>query len=286
MNIKTNRLFSFFITTIIYGIATVLSLLFYTLLPYDFWLNLLLADIFGTVIIFIFSLILKTASVYDPYWSVQPIVILTFFFIGKQFSLVRLLILIIVCIWGVRLTANWAYTFTNLLYQDWRYTMLKDKTKKLYPIVNFLGIHLFPTIVVYLCVLPAVFVMEMEIMQNVWSIIILLISLFAIILQGTADYQMHTYRKHRNTTFIRTGLWKNCRHPNYLGEILMWWGVGLSSILALNGYCYLLIGTIVNTLMFLFISIPMADKRMSKKEGFEEYKKQTRMLIPIKKFTK
>ena len=44
----------------------------------------------------------------------------------------------------------------------------------------------------------------------------------------------------------RAGLWKHSRHPNYACEILMWWGIGLASVFAL---------------------------------GFEEYKKQTRMLI-------
>jgi hypothetical protein len=46
---------------------------------------------------------------------------------------------------------------------------------------------------------------------------------------------------------------------------------------------YLLLGAVLNTLLFLCISIPMADKRQSKKDGFAEYKKQTRMLLPIKK---
>ena len=42
-------------------------------------------------------------------------------------------------------------------------------------------------------------------------------------------------------------------------------------------------GAVANTLLFLAVSIPMADKRPSRKEGFAEYKKQTRMLLPIKK---
>ena len=44
---------------------------------FSYWLSLLLADVVATIIVFIFSLIFKNASVYDPYWSVQPPVILT-----------------------------------------------------------------------------------------------------------------------------------------------------------------------------------------------------------------
>jgi steroid 5-alpha reductase family enzyme len=94
---------------------------------------------------------------------------------------------------------------------------------------------------------------------------------------------MHKYRKNRATTFIRVGLWKYSRHPNYLGEITMWWSVALMVVCAMPSVWYVTIGAFANTLMFLFISIPMADKRQSKKDGFNEYKSQTRALLPIKK---
>ena len=55
-------------------------------------------------------------------------------------------------------------------------------------------------------------------------------------------------------------------------------------VCALPNMWYLFAGALVNTLMFLIVSIPMQDKRQSKKEGFEIYKKETRALFPIKKF--
>ena len=57
----------------------------------------------------------------------------------------------------------------------------------------------------------------------------------------------------------------------------------LASVVALEGKIYLLIGALLNTLLFLFVSIPLADGKQSKKEGFEDYKKQTFALLPIKK---
>ena len=44
----------------------------------------------------------------------------------------------------------------------------------------------------------------------------------------------------------------------------------------------MLTGAALNTLLFIFVSIPMADERQSRKAGFEEYKKETRMLLPIR----
>jgi steroid 5-alpha reductase family enzyme len=227
--------------------------------------------------------IFGNASVYDPYWSVQPPVILIAFAIGKELTVLGVLLLIVVSFWAIRLTANWAYTFANLNHQDWRYTMLKEKTGIFYPVINFVGIHMVPTLVVYGCILPAVWAVINGVNVNFGSVLFLCLALGAATMQGIADVQMHKFRKNRNASFIRIGLWKYSRHPNYLGEILMWWGVALSVICAAPNAWYLAVGALANTVLFFAVSIPMADGRQSRKEGFAEYKKQTRMLLPIKK---
>lgn len=284
MKIKDNRVLSFIIVAVVYAVATLCGVLIYLVLPMNsVWLKLLIADVAATAVTFIFSVIFNNASVYDPYWSVQPIVIAVAFAIGGKMTAARLLPLIAVSLWGVRLTANWAYTFKNLNHQDWRYTMLKEKTGKFYPIVNFLGIHLFPTLVVYACMLPVVYTYALDFKANTGSVVFFILSILAVILQLVSDTQMQKFRNGKTGGFIRNGLWKYSRHPNYLGEILMWWGVALAFISAVPSMWYLCAGALVNTLMFLFISIPMADKRQAKKDGFDEYKKQTRILLPIKK---
>ena len=103
-------------------------------------------------------------------------------------------------------------------------------------------------------------------------------------MQGVADVQMHKFRKNRSDTFIRNGLWKYSRHPNYLGEILMWWGIALSVLCADPGTLILCLGAVANTMLFLFVSIPLADGRQSAKPEFDKYKSETRMLLPIRKF--
>lgn len=278
-----NRVLSFLIVLFAYIFASALGICVFVNLNLGLWLKLLVADVVATVVIFIFSLIFKNASVYDPYWSVQPMVILGAFALFENLNLIKILLLISVMLWGVRLTANWAYTFKGLNFQDWRYTMLKEKSGKFYPLVNLFGIHIFPTMVVYLCVLPAVYFLNADVSVNVWSFVGVAISFLAMLLQLVSDCQMHKFRKYKtDETFIRTGLWKYSRHPNYLAEILMWWGVGLCCVFALSSNWWLLLGAFVNTLMFVFVSVPLADGHQSKKVGFSEYKSQTNRLLPIK----
>ncbi len=272
---------SFLIVFFVYLLAAAVGVGVYLFTEGAIWLKLLVADVAATVITFICSVIFKNASVYDPYWSVQPLVIL--FAFVKNITLSGVLILCAVTLWGLRLTANWAYTFHGLKYQDWRYTMLCEKTGKFYPLINFIGIHMVPTLVVYACTLPAVYVLLGYAPFAPWALTGLSLCLGAVLIQITADMQMHRYRKNRTTPFIRVGLWKYSRHPNYLGEIAMWWGVGLYAVLTLGFRWYFLLGAAANTLLFFAVSIPMADGRQSQKEGYQEYKAQTRMLLPIPK---
>jgi len=282
---KNNRVLSFIIIGIIYAISIAIGIIIYNNLSFHFAINFLIADVISTIIVFIFNLIFKNSSVYDPYWSVKPIVVVLGLAFTYQINISRILALIAILLWGVRLTLNWAYTFKNLNHQDWRYTMLKEKTGMFYPIINLLGIHMFPTVVVYLCMLPVMYLFnDINNSINVFVILFFIISVLAFAIQGIADYQMHKFRKNKNSTFIRNGLWKYSRHPNYLGEIMMWFGIAGLSICSIGHSPWLFIGAIVNLLMFLFVSIPMAENHQkSRKEHFDEYKAQTRMLLPIKK---
>ena len=281
MRLTENRTASYIILTIIYIAAGIVGYLAYHFLSFSLWLNLLLADVAATIFVFFFSCIFHNASVYDPYWSVQPPVILTLFAIGQRMTPAKMLLLIAIWCWAIRLTGNWAYTFHSLKEQDWRYTRYKNAYGHLYPFLNLTGIHLVPTLIVYGCVLPAVYVMISDVTGNLGSILFFLCSLGAVLLELVSDSQMHHYRKEKTGTFLRTGLWKYSRHPNYLGEICMWWSVGLACFCVLPSHWYLLAGALANTILFLTVSIPLADGKQSSKEGFEDYKKETNMLVPV-----
>jgi steroid 5-alpha reductase family enzyme len=142
---------------------------------------------------------------------------------------------------------------------------------------------LFPTLVVFLCMLPALLYIQTGAI-NAGTLIGFVVCLLATTLQLFADAQLHRFQHNARgrSGIIRSGLWKHSRHPNYLGEILMWWGVWIVFVSVNPGLWYLCAGAVVNTLMFLLFSIPIADRRLSEyKSGFSEYKKQTNMLLPF-----
>lgn len=249
-----------------------------------------LGNVVATFIIWLIGVFFKTASLYDPYWSLQTICIALALLIKyNNWNLGNILFLLCVSFWAIRLTNNFIVGFNDLSYIDWRYKDLQNKSGKFYQLVNLFGICMIPTIIVYMASLP----MFLYIINGVdfsWlNIFGLLTMIIATLLEMISDINMHQFKRTRksNKEIIRTGLWKYSRHPNYLGEILFWYGVLLTFILSSEfniSLWYAWLGAILNTLLFLFISIPMAENHLKLyKENFAKYKKETRMLLPIKK---
>jgi steroid 5-alpha reductase family enzyme len=105
----------------------------------------------------------------------------------------------------------------------------------------------------------------------------------AIWLEAKADKELHqhTRQNHEGGKTMKTGLWAISRHPNYLGEITFWWGLSLFALAANPSSWWVIIGPVVITLMFVFISIPMIEKRLlERKDDYNEYRKQVPMLLP------
>ena len=281
---KQSRKRSFLFTIIVYALALAVGLFVYGRMRGGVLFRVFAADIAATVFLFLVSLPLENASVYDPYWSVAPIVILPLAM--RAFGVWNagtIALLCCVTYWGVRLTANWAYTFQGYDHQDWRYTMLREKSGALYPLVSLFGIMLFPTLVVYLCLLPALHYIQFGGI-NLVTLLGFALCLCAATLQLVADVQLHRFQRQAKNRgqIIRRGVWRHARHPNYAGEILMWWGVFVVLLSVRPSLWLLGIGALTNTLMFLLISIPMAESRMAGyKEGFDRYVQETNRLLPI-----
>jgi steroid 5-alpha reductase family enzyme len=284
---KPSRINSYFIITACYVAASMLGIAVYWKLQYSPWLSLLIADLVATGFIWLASLILKNASVYDPYWSVQPPIILglTLIYLGKL-NFGSIFLVLAVSYWGARLSINWMITFHGLHQQDWRYDQLERKSGQYFPFVNLFGIQVMPTLIVYACLLPGFYYIYRGGGVKFFTFIG-----FAVIIGGTtlemlADYQMQIFRRQRKdrSCLIRSGLWRDSRHPNYLGEILVWWGVYIVMLSVYPDLWFLGMGPLLNTCLFVFISIPMAERHLATyKEGYPDYLKETRRLLPFPK---
>lgn len=251
---------------IVAGIFTEIYLREYSLLWRLFW-----ADAVATVVIFGFSVAFSNSSFYDPYWSVIPIVLALGFiyFAAAEVNVWRqIIVFLLVFAWGARLTYNWLRGWQGLSHEDWRYIDLKRQTGKAYWLVSFLGIHFLPTVLVFAGCIP----LYSSLTQNTAPIgwidgLAILLTGSAILIETIADNQLLKFKKTNQdkTKFLATGLWAYSRHPNYFGENLFWWGLFLFVFAENLDNSLMGIGALSITLLFVFISVPMIDKRMKAK---------------------
>ena len=173
------------------------------------------ADIAATLTIYAWARIFGNASFYDPYWSVAPIAIAIFWVTtaALQVSSCRPWIVIaLVALWGLRLTWNWARGWRGLKHEDWRYADMRAKhgPKKRFWIVEFIGIDLVPTIVVFLGCLSLYPVLA-DATKALWwpDYIAALVAAAAIFIETMADEQMIAFARTKQPgQIMNKGLWK------------------------------------------------------------------------------
>ncbi|MDP4918624.1 MAG: DUF1295 domain-containing protein [Haliea sp.] len=107
------------------------------------------------------------------------------------------------------------------------------------------------------------------------------------IFEVVADRQKRHFRAlHGPERFIDSGLWAYSRHPNYLGEIVLWLGIALMALPALAGWQYLtLISPLFVILLLTRVSgIPLLERKAQKRWGddpaWQAYTAHTPVLVP------
>ncbi|MCB9284986.1 MAG: DUF1295 domain-containing protein [Lewinellaceae bacterium] len=240
-----------------------------------------IADIAATVIVFGFSYVFKNSSFYDPYWSVIPVFIAAYLgWLGMESGAnpLRLnLAFVLVFLWAFRLTGNWVRGWQGLHHEDWRYVQLAQQSGKAYWLVSFIGLHTFPTIMVFLGCTPLY--QAMAIPNNPVNLLDLfgvLVTLTGIAFEFFSDNQRYKWANDpANKGKVFTGgLWGWSRHPNYFGEVSFWIGLGILGLAADLSYWWTITGCVAMWAMFHFVTLPMMEKRqLANKPGYAEITK-------------
>ncbi|MBW2267669.1 MAG: DUF1295 domain-containing protein [Deltaproteobacteria bacterium] len=246
------------------------------------------ADVVATVVIFAFSVAFRNSSFYDAFWSVAPLPIALYWALRPELvgvNPIRLgVVIFLLGLWGVRLTWNWTRGWTGLDHEDWRYVDIKAKTGALYWPASLFGIHLLPTLWVFLALLPVYAVMTRGVEPlGAVDVLALGVVLGAIWLEARADKELLRFRASQPVPeeFLQTGVWSWSRHPNYLGEMGFWWGLWLFAIAADPSWWWSIIGPVGITLMFVFVSLPMIERRMvERRPAFAEYQARSSLVLP------
>ena len=187
-----------------------------------------------------------------------------------------------VVIWAIRL-GSFLFMRIHKAGEDRRFREIKTNFTRFFMTWTLQGMWVSMCL---LCVLTALSSYNGIILNNVFYIG-LLIFIFGFIIEVIADHQKTVFRKDVNNKdkFITTGLWSYSRHPNYLGEILLWFGVAIMSFSSLQGLQYLtLISPIFVYILLVYISgirilENQGDKKWGHLDSYKEYLKNTPRLF-------
>lgn len=196
----------------------------------------------------------------------------------------QMLITTLVLIWGFRLTIFLFFRalqmkgLRNFSYKQPKGTVTKKPTVKelAQGVLVQMGLML-------IVLLPVIFVnSSMDSTLTALDIVGVGLWFVGFVFQAVSDLHLYLFKKKpkNQDKLLTTGLWALTRHPNYFGEICMWWGIWLMA-LSIRGGFYTIIGPLTITYLLLFVSgVPMVEKQYEKNKAYQKYKQRTSKFIP------
>jgi steroid 5-alpha reductase family enzyme len=226
----------------------------------------------------------KTERFYDLTGSVTYIsVILLAVLLSPDPDARAIIVVVMVAVWAARL-GSFLYRRIRRDGKDGRFDQIKQSS------VRFLMTWTLQGLWVLLTAAAALAIITSDERQTLDWVAFVGIAVWAagFAIEVVSDRQKSAFKKDRANEgrYIDTGLWAWSRHPNYFGEITLWTGIAIMAVPILSGWRWVVL--ISPVFVFLLISrvsgVPMlesrADKRWGDEPGYQEYKKNTPVLVP------
>lgn len=243
----------------------------------------------AVLLLWLISIPLRDVSIIDMFFAVVLFAITAVSFaLGNGVASRKQLVLILVGIWALRITIhlikrNWGHG------EDPRYTKLRTWTNddKSFIWLSLRKVFLLQGVVIWFVSLPVQVASSQPSPQQLGWLAGLGTGLWAVgfLFESVGDYQLTRFRADpaNRGTVLRTGLWKYSRHPNYFGELCVWWGLFLIACENVLGLV-----TVIGPILYTFLIVNVTgqrtlDKKLAReKPGYAAYMDSTSGLIPMR----
>jgi steroid 5-alpha reductase family enzyme len=195
----------------------------------------------------------------------------------------QILLAVMVGAWGLRLGGYLAKR--NIGHgEDWRYKAMRKKKGARFGLISLVTVFGLQGVLMWVVSLPVMFG-NSDATPGVGPLAVIGVMVWAVGLsfEAVGDWQLAKFKKDPNNAgkVMQTGLWSLTRHPNYFGDALLWWGIGIVGAETGTGVVGF-IGPVVMTVFLLRVSgVPMLERSlMKRREGYAEYAARTSAFIP------
>ena len=191
--------------------------------------------------------------------------------------------LFLVFLWAVRLGIH-VFLRNRGKSEDARYKKWRQDWGKQAVIRAFFQIFILQGLLIIIISLPVTFIITSK--QNSWGVFDFLgifIWLTGFFFEAVGDYQLIKYKKNPENKgkIMMQGLWRYTRHPNYFGEVVLWWGIYIIALSVSLGWAAIL-GPVTITFLILKVSgIPLLEEKYKDNPEFQTYKRQTSAFFPL-----
>ena len=238
-------------------------------------------------IAYIPAYVFQTEKFYDLTGSVTYLSVVWFVFLSTYQSISlnfgNLILVLLISIWTIRL-GLFLFMRIHKAGEDKRFRTIKTSASQFFMTFTLSGLWVT---LCSMCALVAISSPEGLVMNALTYVgIILFIIGFGI--EIVADNQKTAFRsiEANKDSFITSGLWSKSRHPNYFGEVLLWFAIAVISFSSLEGLQLItLISPVFTYILLVYVSgvrmlEDMNDKKWADNEQYKSYKKNTPMLFP------
>lgn len=224
----------------------------------------------------------RNNSIVDIAWGPGALLVaLAALWWQRPSGMLPLLSTALVALWAVRLSVhialrNWGRG------EDWRYAAWRGAWGQWFVLRSFFSVFVLQGVLLLIVAVPVLWMNTfggsvswlVVVGAGVWVI--------GFFLEMIADHQLTHLKKdpaHQGAV-LQSGLWKYSRHPNYFGEMLLWWGIWLMACSTAGGWLTIL-GPLTITFLLVRVSgVPMLEARLMQLPAFVDYAKRTSALIP------
>jgi steroid 5-alpha reductase family enzyme len=235
------------------------------------------------VVLWLVSLIVKDASIVDPFWGPSFVVITwTAYAVAVDPGGRGLLVAVLVTVWGLRLGTHLAVR--NLGHgEDFRYQAMRRRWEARFGIVSLGTVFLLQAALAWVVSLPVQIAMVDGGEPGWLALAGLAVWVLGLFFEAVGDHQLRRFKRDPASQgrVMDRGLWRYTRHPNYFGDFAVWWGHFLVAIAAWSS-AWTVIGPLVMSTLLLRVSgVALLEKSLTKRRpGYAEYAARTNTFFP------
>lgn len=228
------------------------------------------------------SRVFRRNDLADVAWGIGFFAIMTYLVVaGKPGSLAWILFVMVVA-WAGRLSLHILFRVLQTP-EDFRYRTWKESWKGSEMLRSFGQVFLLQSLITLTVSAPLILMgWNPGAEFTWWQLPGALVWLVGFLVETTADAQLRRYismgKPHGR--FLRSGLWKYSRHPNYAGEILVWWGFFLMALPMPYGWITVMSPILMTWFLYRVSGVPLLEARFASDETFSDYRATTPAILP------